>query len=101
MPWRRLLLFLEQLPPGPESAFRRAVGGEDALWSLEAHLLAGAVDRLEVANWQRSADGEKGTNKPTPTPRPGLSAGGVSGPKAAAIRAKARELRARKRKRGT
>jgi hypothetical protein len=33
---------------------------------LDQHLLAMAVDKLAVANWQRSKDGQKGTRRPKP-----------------------------------
>lgn len=39
-------------------------------WTLNDHLLAGAVDALRGANWQRG--GAKGS-KPKPIPRPGTS----------------------------
>jgi hypothetical protein len=38
------------------------------------HLLASIYDALSVANWQRSADGSKGKNKPKPLKRPGEEA---------------------------
>jgi len=46
--------------------------GKDAMWGLTEHLLAAAVDALHVANWQRSADGQKGRNYPEPIERPGI-----------------------------
>lgn len=42
----------------------------DGMWSLEAQLLASAVDELRVANWQRAA--RKGVKAPKPIPRPGV-----------------------------
>lgn len=38
--------------------------GDD--WSLDQHLLAIVVDRLAIANWQRSKDGQKGSKRPKP-----------------------------------
>ncbi len=46
----------------PGTLLHRALVGDD--WSLEAHLLAVAVDRLGVANWQRQ--GKKGSPRPKP-----------------------------------
>ena len=42
----------------------RRLAGDD--WSLDQHLLAIVADRLAVANWQRSKDGQKGTRRPKP-----------------------------------
>ena len=43
-----------------------------------AQLVAAMVVNLLVeANWQRSADGQKGRNKPKPLPRPGVQGAGV------------------------
>lgn len=48
-------------------------------WTLDQHLLAIVADRLAVANWQRSKDGQKGTRRPKPISplarRPGLRYG--------------------------
>jgi uncharacterized protein DUF5361 len=33
---------------------------------LDQHLMAIVADRLAVANWQRSKDGQKGTRRPKP-----------------------------------
>lgn len=46
--------------------------GDDAVWGLNEHLLAAAVDALNVANWQRSQDGSTGRNYPQPLTRPGV-----------------------------
>jgi hypothetical protein len=48
----------------PGTLLHRRLSGDD--WTLEQHLLALAVDRLAVANWQRSKDGQKGTRRPKP-----------------------------------
>jgi hypothetical protein len=71
--WRRLLILVERLPQ--DSATTRAIQGEDAAWSLADHLMAAAVDALNIANWQRSEDGSKGRNRPRPIPRPGVHDG--------------------------
>lgn len=60
------------LPPDSATMRHYAQG-----WGLEAQLLAGAFDRLVEANWQRSADGQNGRNKPKPLPRPGVQGAGV------------------------
>lgn len=41
--------------------------GEDRAWTVEAHLMASAVDALHGANWQR---GDGKSKKPDPIPRP-------------------------------
>lgn len=40
-----------------------------AAWSTEAHMLAGVIDLLAGANWQRA--GKKSVPKPVPIKRPG------------------------------
>lgn len=60
-------MYLRHLPV--ESATVRAQRGEEAFWGLREHLLAGAVDELRAANWQRG--GGKGP-RPKPLPRPGV-----------------------------
>jgi hypothetical protein len=69
--WRRLRSYLEGLRWERSSAFWRARDPEgEGLWSVDSYLLAQVVDLLAAANWQRSADGSKGTNRPKPLPRP-------------------------------
>lgn len=75
--WGDLEVVLEQL--GPESAYVRAVHGDEAMWGLPEHLMALAIDALNVANWQRSADGAKGRNYPKPIPRPGVGPQHIGG----------------------
>ena len=48
----------------PGTLLNRRLSGDD--WSLDQHLLAIVADRLAVANWQRSKDGQKGTRRPKP-----------------------------------
>lgn len=57
--WGDMLVIVRQAPEG--SAIDRAVNGD---WTLSHRLLGTGVDALHVANWQRSADGEKGRNYP-------------------------------------
>lgn len=66
--WRRLGVLVRQLPK--ESATHRSVDPEAAAWTLEAHLLALAVDVANVGNWQRAQ--KKGASKPKQIPRPGV-----------------------------
>ena len=47
------------------------------LHPLDVQTLLQVFDRLVEANWQRSADGQKGRNKPKPLPRPGVQGAGV------------------------
>lgn len=48
----------------PGTCVHQAAGGEG--WTLTDHLLALVHDQLAIANWQRSKDGVKGRNRPTP-----------------------------------
>lgn len=50
-----------------DSPYGVAINGEAARWGVTEHLLAGAVDALLGANWQRG--GGKG-QRPKPVPRP-------------------------------
>ena len=65
---RELLSWLEHLPA--DSALMRALN-PDIAWGLPEQLLAGVVDVLTWANYQRA--GGKGP-KPKPVPRPGVKA---------------------------
>ena len=82
--YRRLLALINGLPPTSATAdVIRAntphdhhtpalTADEEArLWKLEHHLLAGVLDALNAANWQRG--GGKGT-RPKPVTRPGVGA---------------------------
>ena len=62
--WRRLRILIEALVATPGTLLSRRLSGDD--WTLDQHLLAIAADRLAVANWQRSKDGQKGTRRPKP-----------------------------------
>jgi hypothetical protein len=68
--WRRLKVLIDGLPR--TSNLVRAIHGDDADWGIAEHLLALNYDAAQVANWQRSADGAKGRNRPKPFPRPGV-----------------------------
>lgn len=68
--WRRLRVLITGLPSS--SSLFRAVNGAAAEWSTSDHLLALTVDALQIANWQRSADGSKGRRPPKPIARPGV-----------------------------
>lgn len=66
---RRLWVLLQRLPPGawPDPAV-------EASWSVEAYLLASAVDRLGELTWITAAvNSKKGKQpkQPKPLPRPG------------------------------
>ncbi|MEV7091151.1 hypothetical protein AB0O07_35720 [Streptomyces sp. NPDC093085] len=70
---RRLRVLTEHLPE--DSAFARALHGEQAEWTLTDHLLAAVVDHLAVANWMfatvnRDEDADPAPY-PDPVPRPG------------------------------
>lgn len=75
--WRDLWVIVHHLPR--TSALSRAIGGSDAEWGLTDHLLAVAVDAIEVGNWQRASSGRKSPlPKPKPVPRPGAKREGQS-----------------------
>jgi hypothetical protein len=63
-------VWVRQLPQ--ESATWRSINPEGSVWTLEAHLVALAVDVLQMGNWQRA--GKKGARRPKPIPRPGVKA---------------------------
>ncbi|MST50569.1 hypothetical protein [Mobiluncus porci] len=67
--WRELQIILMHCPP-EQSALRRAMLGEDAVWTFEAQLLAALIDEIRVGNWQRQ--GKRNAPKPKPIPRPGV-----------------------------
>lgn len=58
------------IPPGDPLWI--AYGGPLA-WSMEAHLIAAAIDQLRIANWQRTQDGQRGINRPEPLTPPPLA----------------------------
>lgn len=64
--WRDLSVIIRR--SGQDSSLALQEQGEAALWSVSDHLLAGILDALHGANWQRS--GSKG-QRPKPVPRPG------------------------------
>lgn len=41
-------------------------------WPVSAYLIAAVVDQLNLIIWTKTKDGEKGRNRPTPIPRPGV-----------------------------
>lgn len=54
-----------------DSALAYAVHGKDVAWAdLNAQLLAGVLDLLAVANWQRQ--GDEHAQRPEPLERPGV-----------------------------
>ncbi len=58
------------------------MAGGQAQWSMSDYLLAGAVDALVDANWQRANSGVKSPSpRPKPIPRPTpLATGGAAAP---------------------
>lgn len=64
---RDLAAMVTGLPP--DSATLLAVNGG---WTLTDHLMANVIDLLQVNNWQRTKDGQKGNRPPKPFPRPGV-----------------------------
>jgi len=69
--WRRLRAYINGAQYVRDSAFWNRMDPDGhRLWTPDTYLLAAAVDVLQVANWQRSEDGQKGRNKPKPVQRP-------------------------------
>jgi hypothetical protein len=57
-------VLIRALAATPGTLLNRKLSSDD--WSRSEHLLAIVADRLAVANWQRSKDGQKGTRRPKP-----------------------------------
>ena len=64
--WRDVQVVILEADQG--SAIARCELGESAFWTVDTHLLAGVLDALNGANFQRGGGRGK---KPTPIPRPG------------------------------
>ena len=71
--WRDVQVVILEADQG--SAIARCELGESAFWTVDTHLLAGVLDALNGANFQRSVGRGK---RPAPTPRPGLKPEGNS-----------------------
>ena len=71
--WRDVQVVILEADQG--SAIARCELGESAFWTVDTHLLAGVLDALNGANFQRSGGRGK---RPAPTPRPGLEPEGNS-----------------------
>lgn len=69
--WHDLWVFVRGLPR--ESAYARALLGEDHFWGLSELILAQVSDSLRILVWQQTEDGSKGKNQPKPWPRPGVA----------------------------
>ena len=63
--WRDVQVVILEADQG--SAIARHELGESAFWTVDTHLLAGVLDALNGANFQRSGGRGK---KPSPVPRP-------------------------------
>lgn len=62
--WRRLGVLIRGLPLGSRTL---TAVNPSAEWTIDTHLLAGILDTVQGANWQRSGKGRR----PEPWPRPG------------------------------
>lgn len=80
---------MANLPPGAALWRAKQVAGA---WTNGEHLLAGVVDLLAGANWQRTKDGSEGRNKPKPLARPGEDAKKVDTITSRAAAFRARQL---------
>lgn len=56
-----------------DSALARAVQPDASPWTLEAQLLAEAVDGVRWLQWSKTKDAERNRNRPKPFPRPGVT----------------------------
>ena len=68
---RKLWVLLQRLPPGAWSD-----PTSEASWSIEAYLLAAAVDRMAELSWITATVNSKkgqGPKRPKPVPRPGAT----------------------------
>src|SRR5699024_5854326 len=63
--WRDVQVVILEADQG--SAIARCELGESAFWTVDTHLLAGVLDALNGANFQRSGGRGK---RPSPVPRP-------------------------------
>lgn len=63
-------MIVEKQPRADSALVREIEGNESHQWDLDAHLLAGILDSLNSANWQRG--GGRG-RRPQPVPRPGVT----------------------------
>lgn len=68
-----------------DSALGREMYPDEALWDLDAQLLAAIADGIRHGNWMQSKDGHRGTNRPKPIPRPGVKSDKKYGGKAESI----------------
>lgn len=64
--WYDLMAFQRHVQADPKSALTTELHGPT--WSIEAQLMAVAVDLLGIANWQRA--GRRSAPKPKRIPRP-------------------------------
>ena len=67
--WRDVQVVILEADQG--AAIARCELGESAFWTVDTHLLAGVLDALNGANFQRSGGRGK---RPSPIPRPGEKA---------------------------
>ncbi|NJQ14228.1 hypothetical protein [Streptomyces bohaiensis] len=68
--WGRLRRILAAQPPTSASAYAWARCAEGGAWPIDIELLAGSVDALSVANWQRSKKASQASSAPKPIKRP-------------------------------
>lgn len=82
---RRLDVLIKGLPPDGTAFWRAAVDDPRgsgvprkppaSYWVPERDLMASVIDLLHILVWQRTRDGQRGTNQPKPIERPGVSSG--------------------------
>lgn len=69
--WRDLFVIARQSPSSSALA-QSILGVEVTEWGLNEQLLAQLIDLTAWLVWSKTTDGQKGTNRPKPTPRPGV-----------------------------
>ena len=68
--WHDLVVIVRNL--GSESAYFRVTHPDTWNWDNKAMLQASMVDLLNILVWFKTADGQKGRNRPKLVPRPGV-----------------------------
>ncbi|NJQ04294.1 hypothetical protein [Streptomyces lonarensis] len=68
--WGRLWRLIHVMPRTSRSAYAWAKTAEGGAWPIDIELLAGSVDALSVANWQRSKKASQASSAPKPIKRP-------------------------------
>lgn len=68
--WRDLVVIMRNL--GADSSYYRVTHPDNWQWDNHAMLQASMVDLLNILVWFKTADGQKGRNRPKLVKRPGV-----------------------------